>query len=211
LISERQKKRQEAAREEREPLEALEVEQPLKGMTTADMVQLQEREVVRLLLNYADSKLEEDVDLLSYFISEFEELEFTHEGYGYIFSEFEKARHRGELIDSHYFMVNSSEEVKRLVTDLTLQRYHVSPYWRDKYHIFFENEQEKLYDSAHQNVLRRKYRYVQALLEENTARIREAEARGDHAAVDELIEVQMRLKNADQNLASELGIVSGKY
>src|SRR5690606_37662145 len=88
LISERQKKRQEAAREEREPLEALEVEQPQVGITVADMVQLQEREVVRLLLNYADSKLEEDVDLLSYFISEFEELEFTHEGYGFIFSEF---------------------------------------------------------------------------------------------------------------------------
>ncbi|HLT81488.1 MAG TPA: DNA primase [Cyclobacteriaceae bacterium] len=211
LISERQKKRQEAAREEREPLEALEVEQPQVGITVADMVQLQEREVVRLLLNYADSKLEEDVDLLSYFISEFEDLEFTHEGYGFIFSEFEKARHRGELIDSQYFMVNASESIKRLVTDLTLQRYHVSPHWRDKYHIYFENEEEKLYDSAHQNVLRRKYRYVQNLLEQNTEKIKEAEARGDHAVVDELIEVQMRLKNADQSLAGELGIVSGKY
>ncbi|MDV3309898.1 MAG: DNA primase [Cyclobacteriaceae bacterium] len=211
LISERQKKREEVTRDEREPLPPLEAEQPLKGMTAADMVQLQEREVVRLLLNYADSKLEEDVDLLSYFISEFEELEFTHDGYGFIFSEFEKARSRGELIDSHYFMVNGSEEIKRLVTDLTLQRYHVSPHWREKYHIFFENEQEKLYDSAHQNVLRRKYRYVQNLLEENTERIREAEARGDHATVDELIEVQIRLKNADQSLAGQLGIVSGKY
>lgn len=211
LIGERQKKREEAAKQDREPLPDIgDVSLP-QGIDSLGMVQLQEREVVRLLLNYADSKLEEDVDLLSYFISEFEEMEFTNSNYRYVFSEFEKARSRGELIDSHYFLRQGTDEIKTLVTDLTLQKYYASQHWREKYHIYFENEREKLHDTAHQNVLRRKYRYIQNLLEENSEKIKEAEARGDHTAVDELIEHQMRLKNADKNLAGELGIVSGKY
>ncbi len=211
LIGERRKKQQEAAREESEPMpDILDVAIP-QGFDSLAMVQLQEREVVRLLLNYADSKLEEDVDLLSYFISEFEEMEFTNANYRHIFDEFEKARSRGELIDSHYFLGEGREEITMLVTELTLQKHYASPHWRDKYHIYFENEKETLTDAALQNVLRRKYRYIQNLLEENNEKIKAAEARGDHGAVDELIDVQMRLKNADKNLAAELGIVSGKY
>ncbi|HLT73342.1 MAG TPA: hypothetical protein VKZ75_11855, partial [Cyclobacteriaceae bacterium] len=128
-----------------------------------------------------------------------------------VFGEFEKARSRGELIDSHYFLREGTDEIRMLVTDLTLQKYYASQHWRGKYHIYFEDEKERLNDTAHQNVLRRKYRYIQSLLEENTEKIKAAEAQGDHAAVDELIDIQMRLKNADKNLAGELGIVSGKY
>lgn len=211
LVSDRQKKRQEAVREEREPVPDIQETPVPRGIDPLGMVQLQEREVVRLLLNYADSKLEEDVDLLSYFVSEFEEMEFTNAHYRYVFNEFEKARSRGELIDSHYFMREGTDEIRLLVTDLTLQKYYASQHWREKYHIYFENERERLNDTAHQNVLRRKYRYIQNLLEENTGKIKDAEAKGDHAAVDELIDIQMRLKNADKNLAGELGIVSGKY
>ena len=211
LVSDRQKKRQEAVREEREPVPDIQETPVPRGIDPLGMVQLQEREVVRLLLNYADSKLEEDVDLLSYFVSEFEEMEFTNAHYRYVFNEFEKARSRGELIDSHYFMREGTDEIRLLVTDLTLQKYYASQHWREKYHIYFENEKERLNDTAHQNVLRRKYRYIQNLLEENTGKIKDAEAKGDHAAVDELIDIQMRLKNADKNLAGELGIVSGKY
>src|SRR5690606_12580921 len=192
LVGERQKQRQEAAKEEREPApDILEEAAPQgKSVGSLAMGQLQEREVVRLLLNYADSMLEEDVDLLSYFISEFEEMEFTNSSYRYVFGEFEKARSRGELIDSHYFLREGTDEIRMLVTDLTLQKYYASQHWRGKYHIYFEDERERLNDTAHQNVLRRKYRYIQSLLEENTEKIKAAEAQGDHAAVDELIDIQ---------------------
>lgn len=211
LILERQKIRQQKVRDETERLESVQDITASRPVDTATMVQIQEREVIRLLLNYADSELEEDVDLLSYFISEFDEMEFTNVNYKYVFDTFEKARKNGELIDSHYFLYHGTAEVKSLVTDLTLQRYYASRHWRDKYHIYFGNEKEKLLETAHQNVLRRKYRYIQNLIEENNAKIKEAETRGDFNAVDELIEIQMRLKNADKSLAEELGIVSGKY
>ena len=180
-------------------------------LDTQRMEQIQEREMVRLLLNYADSELEEDIDLVSYFISEFEDLEFSNTTYAKIYQEFYDAKRRGDLIDSAYFMSNSSEDIKKLIAELTTRRHYVSPHWAEKYHIIFHDEKEKIHEHAHQNVLRRKYRYVQRLIEENKEKLKDAEKSKSIKEIDELVETQTRLKNADVEIAKQLGIVSGKY
>ncbi len=180
-------------------------------LDTQQMEQIQEKEVVRLLLNYADSELEEDIDLVSYFISEFEDIEFTNETYAKIFNGFYEAKGRGELIDSVYFLDHGPEDVKRLIAELTTRKHYVSPHWAAKYHIIFQDEKDKILEHAHQNVLRRKYRYVQRLIEENKEKLRDAEKSKSIEEIDELVETQTRLKNADVEIAKQLGIVSGKY
>ncbi len=170
--------------------------------------QLQEREMVRLLLNYADSEIEEDVDLLSYFISEFEDIEFLDESYAYIYNTFLRFRNEGVLIGSAWFLEHASAEIKSLVAELTLRKYYASPHWSSKYHIYFADEKENLTTLAHQNVLRKKYRYLQRLIEQNKEKLKTAE---NEREIDELLDVQMKLKNADLEIARELGIVSGRY
>jgi hypothetical protein len=167
--------------------------------------------VVRLLINYADSELEEDIDLVSYFISEFEDLEFTNSAYAKIYHEFFEAKNKGELVDSNYFLNTGSEDIKKLIAELTTRKHYVSPHWADKYHIVFFDEKEKIQEHAHQNVLRRKYRYVQRLIEENKEKLKDAEKSKSNDEIDELVETQTRLKNADVEIAKQLGIVSGKY
>lgn len=175
------------------------------------MEEMQEREVIRLILNYADSELEEDIDLVSYFISEFEDIEFTNQTYATIFNEFYEAKRRGELIDSSHFFQHGAEDVKRLIAELTTRRHYASPHWAEKYHIIFQDEKDRILEHAHQNVLRRKYRFVQRLIEENKEKLRDAEETKSIEEIDELIETQLRLKEADMEIAKQLGIVSGKY
>lgn len=175
------------------------------------MEEMQEREVIRLILNYADSELEEDIDLVSYFISEFEDIEFNNETYAKIFNEFYEAKGRGELIDSSHFFQHGTDEVKRLIAELTTRRHYASPHWAEKYHIIFQDEKDRILEHAHQNVLRRKYRFVQRLIEENKEKLRDAEETKSIEEIDELIETQVRLKEADMEIAKQLGIVSGKY
>lgn len=177
----------------------------------ADSEELQEREMVRLLLNYADSELEEDVDLLSYFISEFEDIEFRNESYAYIYNAFLANRNEGRLIGSTWFMDNAPQNIKTLVAELTLRKYYASPHWSSKYHIYFNDEKENLTTHAHQNVLRKKYRYLQRLIEENKEKLKDAESRISEKEIDELLDMQVKLKMADLEIAKELGIVSGKY
>lgn len=209
LINDRQKKDQKRAHEEvKEP--APDIEAPAKNISI-NPEELQEKEVVRLLLNYADSELEEDVDLVSYFISEFEDIEFLNASYAYIYSTFLKFRNEGKLIDSNYFLDTSPEDIKRIVAELTLRKYYASPHWSTKYHIYFSDEKEIVQEHAHQNVLRKKYRYIQRLIEENKEKLKDAEQRINEQEIDDLLEMQIKLKKADVEIAKELGIVSGRY
>lgn len=196
-------------------------EQPVPAEPVPDVVpetpsvvnaeELQEREMVRLLLNYADSTLEEDVDLLTYFISEFEDVEFVNESYAYIYNAFLKARNEGQLIDSKWLLDNCPDHIKSVIAELTIRKYYASPHWGPKYHIFFTDEKENLVENAHQNVLRKKYRYIQRLIEENKEKLKDAEQRISEQEIDALLEAQIKLKNADLEIARELGIVSGRY
>jgi DNA primase len=209
LIQDRQKNLEERQREEiREP--APDVEGASKDITV-NPEELQEREMVRLLLNYADTELEEDVDLVTYFISEFQEREFLNESYSYIYNTFLKFKDEGKPIDSIYFLNNGPEHIKTIVAELTLRKYYASPHWGPKYHIYFADEKDNLPANVHQNVLRKKYRYVQRLIEENKEKLKDAEKRISEKEIDDLLEMQMKLKNADVEIAKELGIVSGRY
>ncbi len=213
IIQERKKREQERMRDDvPEPLPDFseEVIQPDKTDSLA-MIQMQERELVRLILNYSDSQIEDDVDLVTYFISEFEEMDFINPVYNSIFKSFHDAKLNGELIDSKYLMANGSEEIKRIVAELTVRKHQASKHWKERYHIIFFDESEKVQENAHQNVLRRKYRYIQNLLEENKTKIKEAEKLENISKVDELIMIQDKLKKVDWELASELGVISGKY
>lgn len=209
LIQERQKRSDDHRREEvTQPVP--DVESPPE-QNTVNPEELQEREMVRLLLNYADSELEEDVDLLSYFISEFEDIEFLNESYSYIYNTFLKFKQEGQLIGSAYFLEHAPQNIKSLIAELTLRKYYASPHWSTKYHIYFTDEKENLPEHAHQNVLRKKYRYLQRLIEENKEKLKEAENRISEKEIDELLDMQIKLKNADVEIARELGIVSGRY
>lgn len=215
LIQERKKEHQEQEKQQERaadaPLMVEDILEESRPNDISDMVQLQERERVRLLLNYAESKLEEDIDLISYFIHEFEGIEFLNDIYREIYQTFLDAWDDNRQLDAKDFMKHPREEVRNLVAELTLQKYHVSPLWRNKYKIIFDDEQENIKESAHNTVLLTKYRKVQELLEENIKALKMAEENNRHEEIDELIEKQMRLKNADKELAEQLGIVSGKY
>lgn len=210
LLQDRQKKGDDARREETQQAPAPDIEPLAKG-PVVNPEELQEREMVRLLLNYADSELEEDVDLLSYFISEFEDIEFLSESYAFIYNTFLESKNEGKLIDSQYFLAHGPEKIKPVVAELTLRKYYASPHWSTKFHIYFSDEKEILHEHAHQNVLRKKYRYLQRLIEENKEKLKDAENRISEQEVDALLEMQMKLKNADVEIARELGIVSGRY
>ena len=101
VIQERRKKdsdtRKEIAKEDHVSDELSAEVSAIYKLDTQQMEQIQEKEMVRLLLNYADSELEEDIDLVSYFISEFEDLEFSNTTYAKIYQEFYNAKGRGDL------------------------------------------------------------------------------------------------------------------
>ena len=208
VISDRRKKAEDQSRDERRNAEAPLVEE-ISHSTKTDInaiVRLQEKESMRLLLNYAESHYD-DQRLLDFMLTELEDVEFTDPVYKDIYEAFKSGAARGEALDTFYFMEHGSDEVKQAVADLTTARYETSKHWSDKYHIHFPHEREVIHDLAYSNVLRLKFRLIQKLTEDNLAQMKQATNDED---LEKYFTIHEQLKGAEKDLANLLGIVVPK-
>jgi DNA primase len=175
-------------------------------LDVGSMVQMQERESIRLLLNYAENSYDEK-KLIDFMVTELEDVEFTNPTYKAIYEEFREAANRGEALDTLYFMETATDVVKYTVAELTTSRYETSKYWGDKYHIYFPHERDILNDMAYSNVLRLKFRMIQKLIEENLQQMKQATTEND---LENYFTIHEQLKGAEKELATVLGIVIPK-
>jgi DNA primase len=206
LIQERRKREQERDREElREPLPDVDAEVMQTSRTdVSTMVQMQERETIRLLLNYAESGLGDDLKVVDFMLTELDEVEFTNQVYKEIFEAFKRGAEKGTRVDNFYFLENGSDAIKRVVADLMTSRYETSPHWSDKYHIYFPDEKQDMTNVTMKNVLRLKFRLIHKLIEEN---LQEMRSSTNELTQDKHLSVQTQLKEVEKEIAEALGIV----
>jgi DNA primase len=211
LIQERRKREKDQTKQQEEETSFLEVSQQAieqeKGIDNENVVQLQERETIRLLLKYADRKLTDQV-LGLFLVNELEDVKFISPIYRAIFEEFIKAAEAGTAVTSNYLIEQSRQDVKAAVADLLTERHTLSRHWFDKYKIFVRSENDDLEQTAVANVRRLKYRLIQLWIDVNREKLRHTTSQEEE---EEILDKQIALKQADMQLASELNIVSGKY
>src|SRR5258706_6680332 len=212
LIQERRKNEKENLRTQIDVQEtAIPVEDigaPVK-IDPQSLIYYQERETIRLLLNYADQALEES-KLSDFLLHELEDVEFTNEVFKSIYLKFKEAAQSHEQIKSDYFLHEGNDRIKSAVSELITSRYDISPHWGDKFHIHIPKEKDLLNEMALSNVLRLKFRVVQKMMEDNLQKVKTAEAAGNWDELDKALEIQTGLKKAESELAGSLGIVVAK-
>jgi DNA primase len=207
LIQDRDKKTQEKARNEvKESVEPVADIAEISKTDILNLVQMQEREAIRLLLNYAESSYE-DQRLIDFMLTELDDMEFTNPVFNEIYQMFRDGAERNEAVDTLYFMEHGTEQVKRMVADLTTSRYETSKSWSEKYHILVPQEKEVLHDLAYTNVLRLKFRLIQKLMEENLVQMKQAANESD---MENYFTIHEQLKGAEKEIAETLGIVISK-
>jgi DNA primase len=212
LIQERKKSEREKLREQPDEVIPAQPVQDIAASSRLDiqsMVQLQEKETIRLLLNYANQSVAEST-LSEFFMQELDDVSFSNPVYKEIYEKFKAGVHAGSIPDSQYFMQHGSVEVKRVVTDLITTRYDTSKHWSDKYHIYFAKDHDMVSELALNNVLRLKFRVVQRMMEENLQKVKQAETSGTWEELEQALIAQTGLKEAERELASLLGIVVAK-
>jgi len=209
LINERRKTEKDRFSNQQEPPLTGDMVQEIVAPVKIDaqgMVNLQERETIRLLLNFADKMVDENT-LSDFFARELDDVTMTNPVYRQIYEEFKKGITQGAVPDSQHFLQHGSEEIKRAVTDLITVRYDLSAHWGDKYKIFIPRDEEMINQLALSNVLRLKFRVVQKMMEENLQKVKQAEKGGSWEELEEVLVAQTGLKEAEQELAKLLGIV----
>lgn len=172
------------------------------------IIELQERESVRVLVNYGKNKIQtrelQDEYLIDYFLHEADEIQFTNDTYRKIVDIFREKLKEGEIIDGEFLLTHEDDEVRKTVIDLSADKYELSENWADKYKIFVPRETEFLRDVTYTNVLRLKFRIIQQLIQEETKKLKEI---SEDEQVDELLDDINELKKVSVEIAKILGNV----
>ncbi len=211
LVRDRKKTDKEKSRENPEDIipaaPTQEIVEPSK-LDAKSKVQLQERETIRILLNYAESTIEEQ-KVCDFIMQELDDVTFTNPVYRQIFEVFKEGALKGIIPDSNHFLTHGTMEIKNEVAELITSRHYISSHWNDK-HIYIPKESDTLGEMTLNNVLRLKFRYVQDMIESNLQKIKEAERECDLEKLDEILEDLTGFKEAERELAKLLGIVVSK-
>ncbi len=181
------------------------VEKALSSPETA--IYYQERESIRVLINYGNEQIlnqkEENQYLIDYFLSEIDEIEFTHPIYHRILGMMREHAQSGKIVNTEYLMQHGDEDVKREVVELSTNKYEISEFWKSKHQIEVPKETENLKNITLTNILRLKFRIIQHLIEDERERLKSADGHDVDAILDEIND----LKRTEMEIASYLGNV----
>jgi len=170
-----------------------------------ESIKLQEKESIRLLINYGLNKIEEEHHLYEFLLKELEDVDFQTPLYSKIFEIFKDQLKEGHIIDADYYMQNSPPEIKNEIIDLITQRYEISDNWVNK-KIYVPKEEELLNRSAYENIIRLKHKIIKKLLEDNMKEMKRLE---DDDEIERLQKVNIELNKIKVELGKKLGIIVG--
>lgn len=178
------------------------------GLDIGKIIECQERESVRILINYGANTIQnrelQDQYLIDYFLNEADEIQFTNATYRKIVELFQERLKEGEIVDRRFLMDHPDEDVRTTVVDLSTDKYELSTDWTDKYQIHIPKEVDYLRDVTYTNVLRLKFRILQQLIEEETQKLKNTT---EERLVDELLDDIHELKQVSVEIAKILGNV----
>lgn len=208
IQSRKNKGRDEAPIPEEIPPFPMEQEELVDKLDISKIIEFQERESIRILVNYGKTKIQtrelQDQDLIDYFLNEADEIQFTNQTYRKIVEIFQERLRDGEIIDGEFLLNHEDAQVRKTVIDLSAEKYEISENWSEKYKIHVPRETEFLRDVTYTNVLRLKFRIVQQLIQEETEKLKHAT---NESEVDELLDDINELKMVSVEIAKILGNV----
>jgi DNA primase len=197
-------------REESERETALEEILPTQPeqVSYRSIIFLQERETMRLLVNYGFEMVSDQTTVCEYLLQETAELQFETPVFRKILELYKSALSENLLPQPEYFLQVDDPEVKKEVINMITRKYELSTLWESRYHIFTYHEADDLAKTVYDNILHLKKKVIKKLLEEAKQKIKEAETL--QMEVDELshrIQVYMELKKYQVEIDKLLGIV----
>ncbi len=193
------------------PMPLPDVRSDKKGVDRKSVIENQEREAIRMLMNYGDQLVEEDQEasmhLADYFLSESDDIDLTTEVYARIFQIFKDKLLQNEMVGLSFFLNHEDEDIRKVAIDLSTEKYELSPLWTDKYKIIVAHESDSLKTSAYTNILRLKFRIIQKMISDNMEKIKSSSTDSD---IDEYLRIQGDLKEMEMSIAKILGNVTVK-
>ncbi len=168
---------------------------------------LQEREIVRILLNYGEELAvwegDGDVPIAPLLLSALDDIAFEDRASAFIVDTFKQKAEHFEIPDTKYFFSHEDKEVQDLAITCVATPYELSPNWNDeKRKIYVREEREHLKELIMQAIYRIKKRKV----EKEMVKIREElKVMPTEEDMEILLAKYQKLKEAEKVLGDFLG------
>lgn len=175
-----------------------------------NVVQLQEREIVRLLINFGDRSIDGDHKIAEFLLSEIQDLEIHTPLYKKIISKIKEKLAKGEVVNSEYFVKSQDEEIRKEAIDIITYKYHLSANWMEMHQVEVTGLEQVLDETVMTTILRLKWRNIQLMAKENKDNLQKAEIEKDEKELETCMRMHMKLKEAEKEIALLLGNVIGK-
>jgi DNA primase len=170
---------------------------------TPDMLQVCEREVLRLLVLYSGREIDPEISVAGYLMGQLGEYPLQKPLYAEMWEICRQELLAGRFPDARLLAQNEREDIRQLITDLATERYEISPNWRTK-EIYVFNEVDLPQLACDNAVLRLNKVHVQRELDQCLEKLRHPL---EDAEMFEILGDIKRLKELDNELAALLGTV----
>jgi DNA primase len=168
---------------------------------------LQEREIVRILLNYGEELAawegDGDIPIAPLLLNALDDIAFEDRASAFIVDVFKQKAQHFEIPDAKYFFSHEDKEVQDLAITCVATPYELSPNWNDeKRKIYVRQEWEQLRELTMQAIYRIKKRKV----EKEMVKIREElKVTSTEEDMEILLAKYQKLKEAEKVLGNFLG------
>lgn len=181
----------------------------------------QEKDVIRLLLNYGQSEIEfEEVDehkrkikipvnVANFIVNDLagDEITFSNSTYQKIFDEYAEFVSNEDIQDEKFFINHTSRKVSSTAIDLLTSPYELSDKWEIVARIEVLTEAKLLKNSVVHSVLSFKAKKIEQLIAENQQTLKQVEHEERYEEIPELLKKQQDLKTISKDINKQLGRV----
>jgi DNA primase len=181
----------------------------------------QEKDVIRLLLNYGQSEIEfEEVDenkrkikipvnVANFIVNDLagDEITFSNSTYQKIFDEYAEFVSNEYIQDEKFFINHTSRKVSSTAIDLLTSPYELSDKWEIVARIEVLTEAKLLKNSVVHSVLSFKAKKIEQLIAENQQTLKQVEQEERYEEIPELLKKQQDLKTISKDINKQLGRV----
>ncbi|PWG79494.1 DNA primase [Pararcticibacter amylolyticus] len=168
----------------------------------------QEKEIVRLLLNYGHELVHwdgiTDTYIAPYIIANLADVTFDNPVCRYIIEEYNKRMEKGELPASHEFIQHEDPKVAELAVSMFSSPYVLSENWFAKRKIYVKNETENMRATILGGIFHLKKRKVEQILKSIMDEIQEEKDEANQAI---LMQRYLRVKEVEKGISAFLGSV----
>ena len=183
-------------------------ELPPKSRELTD--EFQEKDIVRLIVEFGDRILEEEMTVAAYVLASIEDVmeEFDDKLCGQIIAEAYNLIREGQMLSQQYFTNHQNPDIAQLAISLTHLPHEYSSNWEDKLHHPMQTQRmpdENYINDVKEGVRRFKFKKVCRLCEKHKEQLKTAPPEQQL----ELLKIQQKLNEMRETLGEELGTVGG--